>query len=131
MRKRLIVLSVMIATIASLGAWWSLPWTSQIESRVGRIGIPALVAAFDSWQIDRAQKPKRIEVTALPTALRALRPSSARLDRDGLYLVLRRGFVEEDGVFISYPYDSVTRTKSADPSWILLGPRVYRYHVSG
>ena len=131
MRKRFAVPLVVFSSITALSVWFSLPWVSTIESRVAIADPYKLVVEFDGWQTGRSHNAMHIEVGELPSAFRALKPVGARIRREGVYLVLKRGFVAEDGVFISYPEVSVPPSNGSDPSFRCLGSRVYRYHVSG
>jgi len=111
--------------------WLTLPWASHIDKRVSAIGPAKITEEFDTWLRERKKTEIEITVDSLPSALRSLRPVRAHLDQDGLYLVLKRGFVEEDGVFIALPGTGRSIENGSDPSYYPLGSRVYRYHISG
>ncbi|MBI5395557.1 MAG: hypothetical protein HZA91_09705 [Verrucomicrobia bacterium] len=131
MRKALAIGGVicLFATCALL--WLTLPWASHIEKRVSTIGPAKITEGFDAWLRTRKKNEAEIPVDSLPSALRDLRPVRVHLDQDGLYLVLKIRFVEEDGVFIALPVTGRKFDSGSDPSYYPLGGRVYRYHISG
>lgn len=130
--KRLILICIIVGLLVTGGiCWMRYPWIWVIEHRVEAVGPTKLVVAFDAWPVVQTKTAKAIEVADLPPSLRELNPVSAVLRSDGVYLILKTSFVEEDGVFIASPGIKKTTGTAADPSWFALGDRVYRYHISG
>ena len=66
-----------------------------------------------------------------PETLRALRPESVSLGRDGVFVKLDSGFAGEEGLFIAYAGVSVATDRGTDPSFERLEGRVYWYRIKG
>jgi hypothetical protein len=67
-----------------------------------------------------------------PPALSQLNPDDVRIDVMGVYVRLESHYVEEEGLYVPAP--SVTKEppgQEADPSYVRIGPRLYRYRIKG
>lgn len=96
---------------------------------VSKIGTDRIIAEFDEWS-KKENSPRRVRLQSLPPNLALLKPIRAFKNEDGLFLVLKERFVDETGIFIEKE-KSPRQGKDSDPSFVELGPRVYRYRVKG
>jgi len=131
MKKVVLALSLVVLAVAAGLCWLSFPWSSVIEARVASVGPDKMVSEFDAWTVSRKRNETHIDVATLPPSLRALKPVRALRRPDGLYLVMKQLFVEDDGVFIASPGIHPPVGLGSDPSFVPLGTRVFRYHISG
>ena len=131
MKKPLAVLAVSLLIGLGAIAWWRYgPCASAIEKRVASVGLLRLEAGFDAWSVNREPKETPVALEELPGDMQALRPLRASLRSDGLYLLLKERFNEEDGVYIAAMSADAERKPSHDPAlqFHRLGSRVFRYH---
>ena len=131
MKKLLAVLAVSLLIGLAALAWWRYgPCASAIEKRVASVGLLRLEAGFDAWSVNREPKETLVALEELPGDMQALRPLRASLRSDGLYLLLKERFNEEDGVYIAATSADAERKSSNDPvlQFHRLGSRVFRYH---
>jgi len=110
--------------------FYTYPWSWVMDRRVAKLGTENIVMSFDSWA-KAPHKNGKIPVNTLPLDLASLKPVGAIKRDDGLYLVLKAFFVEESGIFVENPDRSTARELHTDPSFVRLGPRVYRYRIKG
>jgi hypothetical protein len=101
---------------------------SPTEARNIVLGCDALAERFPAVE-DLSKYPSPSE---WPPALSQLNPDEVRIDVLGVYVRLESHYVEEEGLYVPAP--SVTKEppgQEADPSYVRIGPRLYRYRIKG
>ncbi|MCE9506828.1 MAG: hypothetical protein K8R48_00725 [Alphaproteobacteria bacterium] len=131
MKKIAIILAVLLSCAIAAISWHNFPWSWVIDRRVADSGPGKLIADFDGWHQHLDKNASMIEVLDLPASFQALKPMRAFHRDKGLYLVLKSGFVNEEGVFLASPGNQPDTSTGTDPSFVPLGERVYRYHFRG
>ena len=106
----------------------------QIRNRIEKIGAENMVRAYDQWEQNQTPLKRKLEEIALdqlPDELRLKGVSEAILRKEGLYLLLRRRFVEEDYLLIRSRKEFPALISSGDPSFSRLKHRIWLVEVKG
>ncbi len=73
---------------------------------------------------------KTNDFSGYPT-IYSLNPKKIKLSKEGLFIILKKGFVEESGLFVPNKSVDFSERVGEDPEFILLENGVYRYKIRG
>jgi hypothetical protein len=135
MMKKIVSITVLIVigVIATLG-WYSYPWKIIIEKRINDVGAAKIATIFDLWVENRGDlrsKWENISIDDLPHDFKVLGASEAILRNEGLYLLMRRGFVEEDYILIRSKEPFPVMIYSGDPKFSEIRNRIWFVQIKG
>ena len=140
-RKRVIVATVAAVVAGCAISVFLMAWALHLPSprtkvlrRAEVLGYDAVVATADVVLGDHQDPEALIQglgARAGRELIRDLSAAEVRVRREGLYLVFRQAFVEEEGLFVLRK-DSEFRPRSGgDPSYEPVAPRLYWYKIRG
>ena len=124
---------ILIAILFGYG-WYAYPWRGIIEKRIEKIGPNNLINNFDSWIKVRDPlntKWEEIQIKELPISLRVPGVKEAILRKEGLYLLVRRRFVESDYILIRSEENFPILMSSGDPKFTELRNRIWYVEIKG
>lgn len=92
---------------------------------------PQLLLDADEVMAKYPTSDVRLEPKEWPSSIQQLAPAQVHVRPEGLYLMFRRRFVQEWGVFILRSSSDFTPQEGTDPSFKRVKDRLYRYHIAG
>jgi hypothetical protein len=134
--RKLLTAAVLLLALGILGliGWFVCSPQVISESRVDRVGAAKIVEEFDDW-LAPTQLPdtgsRDVPLDSLPASIRKLGGNQAVLRNEGLYLQIRKRFVEADHILLRSTQAFPVMLSSGDPQFIELRPRIYLVRIKG
>ena len=119
----------------SFGMIWFLGRGASASAAAGSLNSLDAESAVDRLYADVTPTHSKTQVIyptpPIPPEFRPAAPKSVRMRDEGVYLIINRFFVEEDGVFILKSDTDFHPSSVGDPSYKKVSGRIYTYHISG
>ena len=120
--------AILLLLLAGCGGHWG---REEAQALVTTIGAARITGAVESLRtVVKAQKVA-VPESQWPQVIKELKPKNVYVDGDGVWVAMRSGYIEGEGLLVIFPGGKEPEEHWGDPSLWRVGKRVFWYSFTG